>query len=50
MPLTYENVFFAFKERVHDNAKIRKLGFKPQHPFRKSLKDTAAYLESIHEL
>ena len=43
----YENIFFAFKDRVHDDSKIRRLGYKPKYNIKQSLKDSIDYLGNL---
>ncbi|MDD4901542.1 MAG: NAD-dependent epimerase/dehydratase family protein [Patescibacteria group bacterium] len=38
-PLTYENVFMSFKERVHSSEKIRQLGWAPKYNLSQTIKD-----------
>tara|TARA_B100000315_G_C14471763_1_gene538688 strand:- start:92 stop:1060 length:969 start_codon:yes stop_codon:yes gene_type:complete len=45
--IAYENVFFGFKDRRHDDSKIRKLGYKPEYSLEKSVEDTIDYLETL---
>jgi len=37
--VTYENIFFAFKNRIHDDSKIRALGFKQKYLLDQTIKD-----------
>jgi len=38
--LTYENVFMAFKDRIHSSEKIKRLGWKPEYSLAQTIKDS----------
>ena len=41
--INYENMVLAFKDRIHDDSKIRKLGFSTKYSAEESIKDTLEF-------
>lgn len=49
-PVSYENIFFSFKDRRHNDSKIRKLGYVPKYSLDESISDSVDYLERVGAL
>ena len=45
IPITYENIFLAFKDRMHSTEKISKLGFRPYFTLTDTVKDSMEWLK-----
>jgi dihydroflavonol-4-reductase len=39
-PIPYENLTLAFKKRIHDSSKIRKLGWEPRFTLQETIRDS----------
>ncbi|MBW3011234.1 NAD-dependent epimerase/dehydratase family protein [Candidatus Woesearchaeota archaeon] len=46
-PITYENLFLSFKNRVHSSKKIADLGFRPQYPLSQTVVDSWQWMNEV---
>lgn len=47
-PITYENIFMAFQNRVHSSDKIMKLGWKPKYELSQTVRDSWNWIEGMN--
>ncbi|MBW2999924.1 NAD-dependent epimerase/dehydratase family protein [Candidatus Woesearchaeota archaeon] len=46
-PITYENIFMGFQNRVHSTNKISKLGWKPDYTLSQTVKDSWKWITEV---
>ena len=48
-PITYENVYLSFKDRKHNNERLKSIGFKFRYSLDKTIEDSIKWSKGINE-